>query len=311
MTVTVSAPGSIMITGEHAVVYGAPAIVCAIEQRITVQMSPREDRVVEIDSEIAPKVDQSLDALESTGPMRFVISAVQRYTDRLASGLNIKITSEIDPTLGLGSSAAVTAACLVALDKLAGTNSHFEHLHLQALSIVRALQGRGSGADLAASLFGGVISYQLPETLLSGVPNSGETAKITQLPKLPPLGLRYAGYKTPTGEVLAKIADEMVGHEAEYDALYRKMGECSARTIAAVRDRDWECVAQELNVYQGFMSELGVSDNTLDEIIAEAKGAMAVKISGSGLGDCVLSMGDLPDGFAPAEQAEHGAILHG
>jgi mevalonate kinase len=69
-----SAPGSIMITGEHAVVYGHPAIVCAIDQRVTVTAMPQDNRQVQIFSEISDPVVVALDTFEVSGPMRFVLA---------------------------------------------------------------------------------------------------------------------------------------------------------------------------------------------------------------------------------------------
>lgn len=311
VTITVTAPGSIMLTGEHAVVYGHPALVCAVEQRITVRVAPLDGGRVEIRSEIADPVLKSLDDLAPTGPMRFVEAALLQYRAQL-TGVSIDITSEINPTLGLGSSAAVTVATLAALNHMTGAGEGQSALHLRALSIVRAIQGRGSGADLAASLFGGMVAYQLPYHLIQGTPAlDAAPAQITPMPTPPALSLKYAGYKTPTAEVLARIAGEMERRPGEIAAIYARMGACATQATEAASAEDWQALAGHLNTYQGLMAELGVTDETLDQIIAGASGAMAVKISGSGLGDCVVAMGDEPHGFTPAPLAAEGVIIHG
>ncbi|MEM9633658.1 MAG: hypothetical protein AAGA50_20160 [Pseudomonadota bacterium] len=309
--VAVSAPGSIMITGEHAVVYGHPAIVCAIEQRVRVEAAPLTERRLEIVSEIAPALSVPLDRISVDGPYRFVLSAVKLHAERLSHGLRLTITSEIDPTLGLGSSAAVTVACLGALAHLTGTDR--SHLHTQALAIIRHIQGRGSGADLAASLHGGMIAYRLPEAMLSGVPVDEISAEIVHLPEAPVLSLCYCGYKTPTAEVLARVAQAMEGREAEYSDLYQRMGSSASDAIATARDRDWPAFGAALTTYQALMEELGVSDPTLDRIIGKARACpqtLAAKISGSGLGDCVLAVGAVPEGFVPAPVAAEGMRIH-
>lgn len=306
-----SAPGSIMITGEHAVVYGHAAIVAAVSQRVEVTIETRHERWVAIHSEIAPPVRQPLDALVPEGAMRFVLHAVQLYQARLSGGLLITIRTGIDPTLGLGSSAAVTIATLGALAQLTGQAT--EGLHTQALGIIRKVQGRGSGADLAASLRGGMSAYQLSPAMLTGVPDESLNATIAPLPAPPLMSLRYVGYKTPTAEVLARIAAQMQGREAEFDALYRDMGVLSAETIAAARARDWTQFGAALQAYQALMVRLGVSDAALDAIVAEAlknPGVLAAKISGSGLGDCVLALGQTPAEFTLATLDEKGLILH-
>ncbi|MCV6593508.1 MAG: hypothetical protein OIF48_11185 [Silicimonas sp.] len=293
-----SAPGSIMITGEHAVVYGHRAMVAAIEQRVQVSLAPRSDRRIRISSEIAPPLEASLDGLAEGGPYRFVLAALALWQDRLPTGFDLEITSQIDPTLGLGSSAAVTIACLAALAAHAGDSAD---LHAQAHGIILQIQGRGSGADLAASLKGGLLAYRAP-------PDGAHLA----LPAPPQLSLRYAGYKTPTAEVLAQIAGRMTGREAEFDALYGEMSASAEAAIGAATTCDWTGFAAALNHYQTLMERLGVSDGNLDRIIAEARqspGLQATKISGSGLGDCVLALGPPPPGFVPVELAREGLIL--
>lgn len=309
--ITVSAPGSIMITGEHAVVYGHPAIVCAVEQRIFLRLSPLPDDQVRITSEIADPVSTTLDRLTPKGPMRFVLAALAVFRARLSHGIAVDITSEINPTLGLGSSAAVTAACLAGLNHITRSNLPLARLHLHALSIIRQIQGRGSGADLAASLMGGMLAYQLPAPLLTGTPDpAGETAHITPLPLPPQFSLRYCGYKTPTATVLARVAQNMQGNEPEFSALYDQMGISAKSAITAAQTQNWAALAGALTLYQKLMQDLGVSDDTLDALISGAAGADAAKISGSGLGDCVLAMGAVPEGFTPVTVPKKGVMIH-
>ena len=150
------------------------------------------------------------------------------------------------------------------------------------------MQQRGSGADLAASLAGGMVAYT-PAT--DAVPT-----RISALP-LPPTGLslRYAGYKTPTAEVLAQIAARAAAEPLRYQDIYARMGENSAATIAAISRGDWAEGYRLLNDYQHLLEELGVCDAVQAAHLAAARPhAHAVKISGSGLGDCILAFAETP-----------------
>ncbi|MEL7014057.1 MAG: mevalonate kinase, partial [Pseudomonadota bacterium] len=98
--VTVSAPGSTLVTGEHAVIYGAPAVVAAIEQRATVHLRFTNDQTIRITSQIAPAFKMPLEDVASEGPYRFVLACVLAYKDQLSGGLEIDIRSEINHTLG-------------------------------------------------------------------------------------------------------------------------------------------------------------------------------------------------------------------
>lgn len=160
-----SAPGSIMLTGEHAVVYGYNAIVCAVAQRVTVRLSRRDDDAVVIDSALS-QYRAPRNALSDDVKLRFVLAAIKQAP--LTCGISIHIDSAIDPTLGLGSSAAVTVATLYALAQLQQHNSDKAHIHQQALNIIRTIQGRGSGVDIAASVYGGMLAYRLNPFTLNG-----------------------------------------------------------------------------------------------------------------------------------------------
>ncbi|MEO0484740.1 MAG: mevalonate kinase [Pseudomonadota bacterium] len=291
MTITASAPGSVMVTGEHAVVYGHPCVVAAVEQRATVTVAPLPGRTVRVHSALG-EVETTLDALEPAGPLRFVLACVAAIGPE--QGVEITTTSAIDPTLGLGSSAAVTVATFGALAAFSGAEVD---IHAEALVIVRAIQGRGSGADLAASLHGGLSRYQLG-------------AAVEALPVPPAMSLKYVGYKTPTGEVLARVAEAWAGRDV--DALYTRMGAAAEAAVVAARARDWAAMAVALDGYQGLMAELGVSNADLDALVDEGRGqALAAKISGSGLGDCVLAFGGVPHGWERAKLAREGLVIHG
>ncbi|PIE82331.1 MAG: mevalonate kinase [Cardiobacteriales bacterium] len=302
-SVSVSAPGSIMFCGEHAVVYGYPAIVCAIEQRITVSLTFRDDQQIVINSHLA-NYQSTLTRLTSHPKLRFVLAAIAQAD--LSDGVEINITSNINPNLGLGSSAAVTAATLGALSY---ANRHsFSHkiIHQQALKIIHQVQQHGSGADLAASIYGGTIAYQLNPITIEPLN--------TTLPCH--IGLQYCGYKTPTAEVLAIIADKMTQDPEPYHQLYQQMGKLSRQIITAFKHHDFASIYTALNQYQTLMAALGVSDNTLNELISQAHRqpqTLASKISGSGLGDCIMTLSalaqPLPEDHHPVQLASQGLRL--
>ena len=297
--ILVSAPGSTLVTGEHAVIYGAPSVVAAVEQRATVCLTHRSEPTVSISSQIAPPMSAPLQDLMAEGPYRFVIACVLAFRERLSGGVKIDIRSEINHTLGLGSSAAVTVATLAALE-----GKITQALHTKALKIVRDIQGRGSGADLAASLFGGALSYQV---------TGDGPARIAPLPLPPQMSLFNVGYKTPTPEVLALVAAKRDADPDGVDAIFAQMEEVATQTITLIQAGDWPATGPHLAAYQRLMDRLGVSDRALDAAVARAvatPGVIGAKISGSGLGDCVLAMGAVPEGFASIDAAQQGAVFH-
>ena len=174
--ITVSAPGSLMLLGEHAVLHGYRALVCAIDRRITVRLTPedamsslhikRRDAastigMLRVDSALG-QYEAPLNDLKEDSTFRFVLQAVRQHLDAIPCGFELKIDSEFSADIGFGSSAAVTVAVHAALLKwLEGEAPDPLRLFDYALETVHAVQGRGSGSDLAASVFGGVVLYRL------------------------------------------------------------------------------------------------------------------------------------------------------
>ncbi|OUS37465.1 mevalonate kinase ['Osedax' symbiont bacterium Rs2_46_30_T18] len=279
--IRVTAPGSVMLMGEHAVVKGYWAIACALDKGIEVQLTPRADRVITIDSALC-QYQSNLDQLINEAKLSFVLKAISLQLDKLEYGFDLVIKAEFSHTLGLGSSAAVTAATVKALSLHSGQNiSLAEHLQL-SLAVVRAVQGRGSGTDLAASIYGGVIAYKV------------DPCTVEVLNGLPEISLHYVGYKTKTPDVLAIVAQWEQQQPELYANIYQLMDQISIAAMRAVRAQNWSELGKLMNLYQGQLDSLGVNDLALSEMIYQLRaqsGVSGAKISGSGLGDCVISLG--------------------
>ncbi|PIE25497.1 MAG: mevalonate kinase [Neptuniibacter caesariensis] len=271
-----------MLMGEHAVLFGEKALACAVDKYIYVELSPRTDREVYIDSALAT-YHSTLDQLVDEPELSFVLAAIRQFKAELPGGFSLKIRSEFSHTVGLGSSAAVTAGCVAALSAFANQTTAPERLFTRALDVVHSVQGgRGSGTDLVASIFGAVVSYVV------------EPRQIKALGALPDISLFYVGYKTKTPVVLQIVEQRAQQQPDIYADIYRLMGKVTAKAEQAVAARDWHSLGQLMNHYQGLMDALGVSDKALSEIIYTLRSSSTIlgaKISGSGLGDCVLALG--------------------
>lgn len=268
-----SAPGSLMIMGEYAVLQGYHALVAAIDKRIAIEIIPRTDRIIDIDSNIG-KYKTTVDNIQITAPFEYVLTALKQQ--KLNAGCNICINSQFSHEQGLGSSAAVTVATLAALQQWQKKTSELMAIYQSALKIVHEVQGGGSGADIAASLFGGLIDY------------CASPLQIKKLKQLPKISVFFSGSKTTTKEALKKINDRD-------NSLIKKMGELSHDAIQALNHEDLNTFGKLMNKSQTCFEQLHLSTPAIDSIITQLKkhGAHGVKISGSGLGDCVISLGKL------------------
>lgn len=301
-TIRASAPGSIMLMGEHAVLRGELAIACAVNRYIHVELTPRTDSEVHIHSALGD-YQARLDALPDAPELQFVVTALRQWRPKLPAGLELRIESEFSHKVGLGSSAAVIAALTAALDRFAATGLTREQQFDAALKTIHAVQnGRGSGTDLAASLYGGLIAYRV------------SPRELRPLHGTPTLSLWYVGYKMKTPAVLELVERKTAAYPQLYAELDRLMGRCCEQAQQAIEAGDWPALGELMKLYQGLMDALGVNDANLSELVYRLRatdGILGAKISGSGLGDCVVALGEGDPGALPYERIPVGVSARG
>ena len=280
-----SAPGSLMLMGEHAVLHGKRALVCAVNKRMRVTLTPRTDDVLRIESELGEAVSER-HAIEIAPPFTFVWTALKDVAADLPGGCDIEIESDFSSTIGFGSSAAVTVAVLAALDAWRDMPLDRTYIHQRARQIIQSVQGCGSGADAAASVYGGIVEYCV------------DPFKLEPLHAIHPITVIYSGYKTPTPEVIKKVEEDKRARPFLFDGFYYEIGECVRQAVDAICRDEWAELGELFNRNQALMGAIGVSDDTLEEIVLalrEQPGILGTKISGSGLGDCVVGLGQAAD----------------
>lgn len=283
------APANSMILGEHSVVYGHPAIACGLDQWLEIHWTKLSQPRIEIQSNLAC-FKTSLDALAIHPELTFIGHALQAFARELQTdtyGWKLEVKSEFSSTIGLGSSAAVLSATLVGLNHICQTDYSLKQLWQIGKESILKIQGRGSATDLAASLYGGLVYFQPP--------SENKTLEITSLTSDLQLLLVYSGYKTPTAEVLEMVANHWQEKSNKLQRLYTAMGSITQHAYQALQDHRMSVFYLCVSEYQNLMRQLGVSDDTLEHLIDllnHCPVMKAAKISGSGLGDCVLGIGE-------------------
>lgn len=275
-----SAPGSLMLLGEYAVLHGKKALVAAIDQRMCVTLAPRQDKVITLTSALG-KLTVELSDITLKPPFQFVLAVLQHAN--LSVGCDITITADFSHQMGFGSSAAVTVATLAAVKNWLQEDIDLQDLMQQAKEIIYMVQGSGSGADVAAAVYGGVVSYLMQPLMAE---------KISQQI---PLTVVYSGSKTKTPDAIRYVQGFFAPFPDVFMQICQGIGECSEQGILALRDNDWVRLGKIMDVQQGLLDSLQVNTDTLRAIIAslKAQGSLGVKISGAGLGDCVIALGEI------------------
>ena len=187
-----SAPGKFVILGEHAVVYGKPAIVLAVDLRM--EIAVRGSRYNMINGE---RID-------------FRRQPHLRYLTRNATGgLEFETSSQIPVGSGLGSSAALSAALALALGERDGRRMSEAELVEEAYEAELFAQGIGSPMDASACVHGGGIAVNLPESEgrhLWTVTRGERTWSVSDV-DVPDMTfvIGNTGIRAPTGPLVSKV----------------------------------------------------------------------------------------------------------
>ncbi len=285
MSYKASAPGSMMLFGEYAVLHEKPALVCAVDKRVEVILTPREDDIIRIDSDRLGQAHFLLKDIEIERPFQFILAAVKQFRSKLTVGFDLKINSECSHQVGLGSSAAVTVATSAALMQWLNIRMGVHDFIKLGRGIVRDVQnGVGSGADIAASVLGGVVQYQM------------QPFNVEKIPVSLPLIAYYAGFKTPTAEAINRVQTRFSAYPQLFRQICQAIGQCVVEAVIALRAQDFRRLGELMTIHQGFHESLGVGMPVLYQLVDALSAQPQIhgaKISGSGLGDCVIGLGKL------------------
>jgi mevalonate kinase len=279
--VQASAPGSLMLFGEHAVLHGHRALCAAIDRRLSITLVPRSDMTLRITSSLGER-EMPVDALDPSPPFQFLTTALAAFRDQMVRGLDVRVHSEFRDDQGLGSSAAVTVAAFAALNTLYGIPCSLPELQARSREVIRSVQGAGSGADAAASVLGGVVEYRT------------EPRELRRIADALPLTIVFSGSKEKTAVVIEKVERLRAAHPRTVEDIFRVMDDVTGEATEAIAAADWRRLGTLANIAQGLMDALGVNTARLAEIaytLRALPGVHGAKISGAGLGDCVIGMG--------------------
>lgn len=287
MKVVASAPGKLMLFGEHAVVYGSPCIVTAVDQRVRVSVVGNGAGEIHVSS---PNVglDEYHKSLERLGmddvpkSMAFVEHLVKRVYEKhkLSEGIRIETESDFSTQFGFGSSAAVVAALAAALNEYFGLGMGKKELFQLAYQAVLDVQGVGSGFDVAASVYGGTLYYVTPGDIIENI-FDGDL----------PMVVGYTGIKADTPTLVRQVA-ELKRQEKWVDSVFGDIKDLVNQAKTSFLENDFVRLGTLMQRNQQLLATLNVSSRELDKLIrvTQDAGAYGAKLSGAGGGDCMIAL---------------------
>lgn len=288
-TVEVSAPGKLMLFGEHAVVYDRPCIVIAVNQRLTVRTSFYPGNKIIID---APNVgivgyETEISRLGKGNNIpkgvRFIEIAVANFFDlyKVSSGLKIETRSDFSSEFGFGSSSAVTVGTVTSLFRLFQIDCSKKDIFDLCFETVFSIQGLGSGFDIASAIWGGALYFV----------NRGKKIEPLKIKKLPLL-VGYTGVKADTAPLVNKVASLRERNPKIVDSMFDTIKDIVEDARVCLEKQDLKGLGELMNLNQGLLDSLGVGSDKLSCMINAAResGAYGAKLSGAGGGDCMIAL---------------------
>jgi mevalonate kinase len=287
--VTVSAPGKLMLFGEHAVLFGYPCIVTAVGQRMKAIVELIDQPDFELEAPDVKVVNyrkkiSEIGSGEIPRGAKFVEQAVKNFIGKFGNfngGVRIVTQSEFSSEFGFGSSSASTICVIGALMQLVEGKIDQRAVFDLAYKTVLDIQGKGSGYDIAAAIWGGTLLYQ----------GGGKVIELIEVHEIP-LIIAYSGQKYKTVKVIDEVEKLHDRFPEKIDAVYREMGALVPMAQDALMKSDWPRGGELMNDNQRLLEILEVSSPKLSAMIGAAReaGAFGAKISGSGKGDCIVAL---------------------
>ncbi|MGI9257686.1 MAG: mevalonate kinase family protein [Gammaproteobacteria bacterium] len=303
MTISATAPGKLVVLGEYAVLSGSRALVMAVDRLCRVEIAVSDDEFCHLET-VAPDPDEQRFAVGEPSGAALVDLVIAPDSDFAPWHGTVDTAAffEQGQKLGAGSSAAVLVAWDAAWSRYTGLKSKRSLEGL--IGLHRSFQGgKGSGLDIAASLTGGVISYELGH---DGIPTVGNVG----LPDGVLFKVIYSGKPAATSHLVAAFDAWRDARPDEAGDFLGHLGKLARRGLEATKDNDATAFLAALKVYGDALDELGgrigaeIVTSEHKEIIRHSERFDVVyKISGAGGGDVGIGWSQDPDALTAFEEA--------
>jgi len=273
------APGKIILFGEHAVVYGRPAIAVPVQQvHARAEIWPADVCIVEaVDLKRCIVVANAA----ADDPFARIVRLVCEAVNRPLPDWRIRVASEIPIAAGLGSGAAISAAVVRAM--LAAFGARLDDATISALvyEVEKIHHGAPSGIDNT------VVAYERPVWFVRGqAPRPFAVARSLHLL------IADTGVPSPTKIAVGDVNRAWKQAQARYEALFDAAGDIARQARAAIESGDVAALGPLMDENQRVLAEMGVSSPELDRLIRAARqaGAWGAKLSGGGRGGNMIAL---------------------
>jgi mevalonate kinase len=281
--VTVTAPGKVILAGEHAVVYGRPAIAAPVWQVVaTATIAPAAPGagciIVASDlNQVLQLADASQDEpLAVVARLAFAQLGISRPPD-----WRIDLRSDIPIASGLGSGAALSTALVRAIFAQLGQPVMPAVVSELVYESERFYHGTPSGIDNT------VVAYGQPIWFVKGQPPEPFTPAAPIL-----LAIADTGIRSPTVLAVSAVRDAWLHDRQRYEAIFDAIGVIVHTARHALEQGDAPALGTLFNENQALLQSIGVSCDAIETLLAAARaaGSLGAKLSGAGGGGNIIAL---------------------
>jgi len=277
-----SAPGKIILFGEHFVVHGTPAILAAIDKRVTVTSTFTENKILKINSQLGtlevPISSSHEKAKSEFRPFVYLANKmINSHQD--VNGLEITINSDIPIGVGLGSSSACCVAATASISGLFKELSSEENLKM-SIEAEKTIFPDTSGADCTVCTYGGIIEYDK----INGSEKNTDASNLNLL-------IVNSMIPHSTKRSVEKVSKFKESNEDRFSQLCVSETKLIGEVNLALKNKDLITLGLKMSENQKYLEEIQVSNDTLHDMISSLKEiSLGAKITGAGDGGCIIAL---------------------
>ncbi len=284
-----SSCGKLILFGEHAVVYGRPALALGLPEGLRVRRLTATGGALRLR---VPAWQLAADDGQPGKPGR-VLRRLRQLVPGPEVGFAVEIDARLPAAAGLGSSAALAVLLVRCLARVRGQSLAAAGVRAAAHRLEHIFHGRPSGLDDTVASFGGLCLFRRggPQRPDPSWRRLGRDA--LQLPFAVP-GLVIGDSRVPraTAERVADVQRQHRAEPARVEGLFDRMAGCLRLGLAALAMGDAAGLGAAMNANQAALAELGLSCPAIERLLQLAArcGALGAKLTGAGGGGCVVAL---------------------
>lgn len=286
-SVTTISPGKCILFGEHAVVYGYSAIATAISLYSSCTISKSDHETISVNLENYDKIYEfmTLNELASSFPeqfnqIRYLFMSLHNKFNLNFNNIKITLKSSIMPGSGLGSSASTAVALVSAFNEFYGLNLDKQGISEVAFEMEKIVHGSPSGIDNTICTFGNSIIFQ------------NGTYKFLKMHQDLKFIITDTNIEHDTKLAINEIKTLREEDPKFVNNIFRNIGKLSKAAKRELIKGNKKHVGELMNRNQNYLSSLRLVNQEISKVINTARmfGALGSKLTGAGLGGCVITI---------------------